>query len=33
MASRHTRDIDAGIRIHFDKLNSAGYSSDYASNY
>ena len=22
MASRHTRDIDAGIRVHFDKLNT-----------
>ena len=33
MMSRHTWDVDAGIRSHFDKLNSAGYSSDYASIY
>ena len=33
MNSRHTRDVDAGIRSHFDKLNTAGYSSDYDSNY
>jgi hypothetical protein len=23
MKSRHTRDVDAGIRSHFDKLNTA----------
>ncbi len=33
MTGRHTRDVDAGVRVHFDKLNTAGYSSDYAFNY